>query len=190
MVVDLVTPQELRKLRKKAGLTQKELAKRAGISQSLIARIEKGTVDPRLSTLRKIINIINEVLGERKFLARSIMSSPVISLDVNDTIGKAIELMWKYGISQLPVFQNGKLVGSIREDSILNKIKNEKIEDLLNKKVYELKEEPFPIVNVETSIEEIGRILLSGKPAVLVEDNGKIVGIITKIDLIAKQFIK
>ncbi len=189
-MVDLITPQELRKLRKKAGLTQKELAKRAGISQSLIARIERGSVDPRFSTLRKIINVINEAIGEKKLLARSIMSSPVISLDVNDTIGKAIELMWKYGISQLPVFQDGKLIGSIREDSILNRIKNEKIEDLLNKKVYDLKEEPFPVVNAETNIEEIGKILLSGKPAVLVEENGKIVGIITKIDLIAKQFIR
>ncbi|MCC6012863.1 MAG: CBS domain-containing protein [Candidatus Verstraetearchaeota archaeon] len=190
MVVNLITPQELRRLRKKAGLTQKELAKRAGISQSLIARIERGTVDPRLSTLRKIINVINEVLGEKKFLARHIMSSPVISLDANDTVEKAIELMWKYGISQLPIFQNKKLIGSIREESILSKIKDEKIENLLNKKVYDLREEPFPVINAETSIEEVGKILLSGKPAVLVEENGKIVGIITKIDLIAKQFIK
>ena len=53
------SPQELRSLRKKANLTQKELAMKAGISQALIARIEAGDVDPRVSTLRKILIVLS-----------------------------------------------------------------------------------------------------------------------------------
>lgn len=187
MVPYLPSPQELKSLRKKAKLTQKELARRAGISQSLVARIEAGTVDPRLSTLRKIIKVLNEVLGNKEITAKSIMNSPVIYVEAEETVEKAIELMWKHGISQLPIFQKGKLIGSIREDTILSKIKDGKISELLKKKVYYLKEKPFPVVNEDASLEEIARLLMMGNPAVLVSKNEKIVGIITKIDIIVKQ---
>lgn len=189
MVTYLPSPQELKSLRKKAKLTQKELAKRANISQSLVARIEAGTVDPRLSTLRKIIRVLNEVLGSKGITARSIMSSPVIHVEAEETVEKAIELMWKHGISQLPIFQKGKLIGSIREDTILSKIKDGNVSELLKKKVYYLKEKPFPVVNENTSLEEIARLLMLGSPAVLVSENEKIVGIITKIDLIVKRLL-
>ena len=46
------TPEELRTRREALGLKQTELAKRAGISQSMVARIEAGNVDPRVSTLK------------------------------------------------------------------------------------------------------------------------------------------
>ncbi|RLE74581.1 MAG: hypothetical protein DRJ44_07250, partial [Thermoprotei archaeon] len=61
----LLTPKELRELRKRAGLTQKELARRAGVSQSLIARIESGSVDPRLSTLRRILQALEDYVSEQ-----------------------------------------------------------------------------------------------------------------------------
>ncbi|MFZ8855537.1 MAG: helix-turn-helix domain-containing protein, partial [Thermofilaceae archaeon] len=53
------TPEELRMLRLKAGLTQAEVARRAGVSQSLIARIESGNVNPRVSTLMRIYQAIH-----------------------------------------------------------------------------------------------------------------------------------
>ncbi|MCD4809259.1 MAG: helix-turn-helix domain-containing protein, partial [Methanosarcinales archaeon] len=50
----LPTPGDIKKRRVGLNLTQNELAKLAGVSQPLIARIEAGDVDPRLSTLTKI----------------------------------------------------------------------------------------------------------------------------------------
>jgi len=44
----LPTPEELKKRRTNLNLTQNELARLAGVSQPLIARIESGDVDPRL----------------------------------------------------------------------------------------------------------------------------------------------
>ncbi len=51
MTMHIPTPEELRARREALGIKQTELAKRAGISQSMVARIEAGNVDPRISTL-------------------------------------------------------------------------------------------------------------------------------------------
>jgi transcriptional regulator with XRE-family HTH domain len=45
----------LRWARRRAGLTQRQLAERAGVPQSTIGRIESGATDPRLSTLRHLL---------------------------------------------------------------------------------------------------------------------------------------
>ncbi|HML96604.1 MAG TPA: helix-turn-helix transcriptional regulator [Thermodesulfobacteriota bacterium] len=49
---------ELRKARKKAGLTQKELGEKTGIPQSHISRIEKGEVDIQASSLVGIARVL------------------------------------------------------------------------------------------------------------------------------------
>ena len=51
------TPSEIRAKREMLDLTQSELARKAGVSQSMIARIEAGSVDPRVGTLDKIIKV-------------------------------------------------------------------------------------------------------------------------------------
>lgn len=45
--------------RKKSGLTQKELADLAGVGKTVVFDIEKGKETIRLSTLLKILNILN-----------------------------------------------------------------------------------------------------------------------------------
>ena len=45
----------LREARRRAGLTQRELAKRAGTAQSVVARIERGLRDPSWQTLERLI---------------------------------------------------------------------------------------------------------------------------------------
>jgi transcriptional regulator with XRE-family HTH domain len=45
----------LRDARLRAGLTQRELARRAGTSQSVIARIEQGRSDPSTATLARLL---------------------------------------------------------------------------------------------------------------------------------------
>ncbi len=182
------TPQELRALRKRARLTQREIAKRAGISQALVARIESGDVDPRVSTLNKILKVINNASSDR-VKAKDVMHQPVIAIRPDDTVGKAIEIFRKHGISQLPVIEDDKVVGSIREETILRDLKNGKINDLLNASVGDLLEEAFPIVSMNTDIDEISKMLSSGDSVVLVSEHGRMVGIIAKIDLIAKHLL-
>jgi transcriptional regulator with XRE-family HTH domain len=47
---------ELRQARSEAGLTQRELARRAGVSQSVIADYESGAREPSLATLAALVN--------------------------------------------------------------------------------------------------------------------------------------
>ncbi|MEM2875876.1 MAG: CBS domain-containing protein [Candidatus Bathyarchaeia archaeon] len=183
MSVTIPTPEELRRLRLQAGLTQKELAKRAGLSQSLIARIESGDIDPRLSTLRKILSAIP--FKESFKTASQVMCSPVIYVTPEDSIREAVDLMEKHGISQLPVINGSKIVGSVREDSLIREIfQSKEPNKIFDKKVKEVMDEAFPTVSPSTSIVEVLSAFLYAKPAVLVVERGKICGIITKIDII------
>ena len=77
--MELPTPEDLRERRTDLGLTQSELADRADVSQPLIARIEGGDVDPRLSTLRRIVDALQEAEGG-VLRARDLMHSPVVSV--------------------------------------------------------------------------------------------------------------
>jgi len=45
----------LRYARRKAGLSQRQLAERSGVSQPAIAKIEKGRVSPRVDTLVRLL---------------------------------------------------------------------------------------------------------------------------------------
>lgn len=182
--MSLPTPEELRRMRLMAGLTQKELAERAGVSQSLIARIEAGTVDPRLSTLRKILKALMPSIGGLK--AEQVMHSPVIWVEANEPVRNAVELMEKYGISQIPVLKEGNVVGTIHESTLLRHfLKTKNPASLFNKPVYEIMDEALPIVSPSTSISDILALLSGDKPAVLVMNGGKLLGIITKIDVIS-----
>lgn len=176
------SPEDLKQARRRLGVTQEELARMAGVSQSLIARIESGSVDPRMSTLKKIVNALSE-FEKDKVCARDIMFSPVISVSAKETVRKAISLMEKNGISQLPVVDEGHLVGSISEGTIMKHLSEG--EAVFDKIVEEIMEESFPTVNPSTSVDVVRHLIISGNPAVLVMDKGEIVGIITKIDLIS-----
>ena len=55
----LPTIEELRKMRKNLGISQKELARVSGVSQSYIARLEKGSINPAYDKIRKIFDYLN-----------------------------------------------------------------------------------------------------------------------------------
>lgn len=182
----LPTPEDLRRLRLKAGLTQKELARRAGVSQSLIARIERGDINPRLSTLRRIMEVLYEVL-EEGLTAEAIMHKPVIAVNEDDPVEKVVKIMEKYGISQVPVLDsNNRVVGTIMESTIIKQLLNRRVENIFKKKAKEIMEPPLPMVPPTAKNSTILSLLME-YPAVLVSSGGKLVGIISKIDFIRSR---
>jgi len=178
--------ETIRRLRKAAGLTQKELAKRAGLSQSLISRIERSDVDPRLSTIKRIMRVIEGTTVKEGQVASHIMHRPVICVNAKQPVEVVVKLMKKHDISQLPVVDDDNIpIGSIQESTIIHRMIREKdFKKFFKMPVRDVMESPFPEIAPNTPIHEILQIFLRGAPAVLIVENGKILGIITKIDLI------
>jgi predicted transcriptional regulator len=89
--------------------------------------------------------------------------------------------MDELGLSQIPVLEEGRAVGALRENRCLAKVVRNK--DLLDSPVSEVMESSFPIVDVDESSAAVTRRLQTS-PAVLVEEYGRIVGIITRHDVL------
>jgi len=179
--MELPTPESIKKKRIKLGLTQSELAARASVSQPLIARIESGDVDPRLSTIKSIITALDE-MEKSRITAKDLMTAPVVSLSPDESVERAVKLMEKYGFSQLPVLENGVPVGSISENALVQAMGSRDIDRISNAKLREIMEDSFPAVAPGTDMGTISALLESNH-AVLVMEMGKVVGVITKYNI-------
>ncbi|WNY25247.1 CBS domain-containing protein [Methanolapillus millepedarum] len=178
--MQIPTPEDLKKKRIELGLTQSDLAKRAGVSQPLIARIEMSDVDPRLSTVAKILAAFEEAKKEQQIVAKDIISFPVIQVRPNQALEEAVMIMNAHGISQLPVIENGVPVGSLSEGAVVRTIAIKK--SLAGMIVSDLMEESFPTVPQTASVLTVSHIL-ERSPAVLVMEKGIVTGVITKSDI-------
>jgi len=172
--------EEIKRKRKRLGISQKKLAELVGVSQPLIARLESGRFDPKLSLIKRIFRVLEEIEGGR-VEARTVMNSPVIYVSPDDSLRRAAEIMIGSEISQLPVIHRGKVVGGVTENNIIKAVV-EKGSSADSIKIREIMEDPFPFVNPDESLTTISRLLLE-HVAVLVIDEGRVVGIITKQDV-------
>ena len=184
MPLHMPIPAEVRALRKKLGLTQATVAKSAGVSQPLIARIENGTVDPRCSTYGAVLDALNR--AERKgVMLKEVMTAPVAAVKATDTVAMAIRAMREKEISQLPVLAKGISVGSLSDRLIVHALSEATDADALAKtQVGQIMGAPFPMAGPETSVEQAYR-LLEDQPAILVVDRGKVIGIVSQADLLS-----
>jgi predicted transcriptional regulator len=164
----------IKNIRKSTGITQEQLARLSGVSQAIISRIEAGTVDPSYSSVMKIFKALESV--KVSGCASEIMTKHVYSIHSNDKISKAVRIMKARKISQLPVIDDGKIIGIVSEKEVAH--------SLLEKKnvVKEIMTEPPPIVGKNAPIELLS-YLLDTSPAVIVYDKGSISGIVTRADM-------
>jgi len=173
---------EIKQIRKNLGLTQSELAEHAGVSQSLIAKVEAGLLDPTYSNAQKIFDALDNIGKKKQVKAEEVMSKTVVALDPEDDIRDAIKKMKKHEISQIPVIDNNKAVGFVSEAILLDSIierKGEKIKDIM--------QDAPPIVSKDTDANLIAH-LLKFNPLVLIAEKGKIKGVITKSDVLRKMY--
>ncbi|MCP1661953.1 MAG: CBS domain-containing protein [Methanocalculus sp. MSAO_Arc1] len=177
------TAEEIRSARRRLGMTQADLARRSGISQSMVARIERGSVDPRVSTLQRIVLVLTA--AELPVVtAGSVMHSPVECVSPDDTILAAVEKMDRMAFSQIPVLQDGVPVGCISEGAILSALGEQRHQKGYHPTVRDYMEASFPTVPPEIEIETVVGIL-EQHHAVLVMKGGRVEGVITKHDLIS-----
>ncbi|OVE74654.1 hypothetical protein BVX95_01620 [archaeon D22] len=175
---------EIKTLRKKLDLTQGELAKASGVSQSMIAKIESGLLDPTYTKAKAIFETIERLEKKEEKTVKEIMQKKIISVESSTTLKDTIQLMRKNGISQMPVIENNKLLGVVSESSILDAILEAKSNDT---KVSQVMSDSPPTISITASLDVVSH-LLKHYPLVVVSDTGKLIGIVTKADILNSAF--
>jgi cystathionine beta-synthase len=99
----------------------------------------------------------------------------------DDSTNDAMTRMEELDISQMPVFEDNKPMGSITEDRLVTLMLQGY--DLRHTKVRDVMESSFPIVEPDTQIDQITGLLRGDTPAVFVRINGQL-EIITKYDVV------
>ncbi len=173
---------EIKKIRKHLGITQSDLAKKAGVSQSLIAKIEADRIDPTFTKAKQIFDTLQLLEKKQEVKAVEVMNEKIITVSPQETIKDAVLKMKKYEISQMPVMDHHSVIGLLSESTLLNALIEQK-----GKTAQDIMEEAPPAVSKNASIEVVSG-LLRHYPVVLVTQEGKVKGLITKADLISKLY--
>ena len=167
-------------LRKQLNLTQAAFAREAQVSQSLIAKIEAGRIDPTYSKVCQIQKAIERLTRKNEQSVKEVMNMHVVTVSSATPVVSIAKLMNAKSISQVPIVDNHKMVGLITEREIVESITKEAFRKL---KARDVMIETPPVVSQETKVSII-RSLMVQYPIVIVAKNGVIVGIVTKSDLI------
>jgi cystathionine beta-synthase len=107
----------------------------------------------------------------------------LITAGADQTVAEAFELMQKYHIDNLPVLQNGEVIGAISESGLFSRMMTDGA-DLKGKTIGEVLEKPYPVVSFDTPLERLSSLISRENGAVLGKDDSGNYHIITKYDVI------
>jgi cystathionine beta-synthase len=131
---------------------------------------EKRLLEPQKITA----GLINETKGERA-------PRNLVWVSPGDKVADVLAKMNELGLTQVPVLEDGRPVGSMRENRVLAKVVRN--HELLDSPVSDVMEASFPTLDVDSSSNEVTRRLQTSS-AVLLEEYGRIIGIITRHDVL------
>ncbi len=177
---------DIRKIRVNMDITQAELSAKSGVSQSTIAKIERGKISASYDVVVKLFEALESMKSDigKGLVASDVCSKDIISVQVDDAVSKASELMRTAGFSQLPVFSKSIPVGSISERDILELLRSGASPDAVyNTAISKVMGSSFPVVSDKTPVSSIASMMGSCN-AVLVSERGIIIGLITNNDLL------
>ena len=175
---------EIGRRRRLLVLSQKQLASMSGVSQSMIAKIENGRISPSYLKTKAIFDTLEGLERKNELKARDLSHPKIVRIQTHDTVAKGVRVMRETGFSQLPVFEGEKPVGSLTEKVILQKLVSASNPDEISKQPVErIMDEAFPTVTEDTPLSMIST-LLGYQSAILTVKKGRVVGIITKADLL------
>lgn len=171
---------QLKQIRRLLNITQSDFARMANVSQSMIAKIESGKLDPSYSNVIKIEAAIERLKHAKEPLVSEIMITKVISVDAKELVKDCIKLLNRHGISQLPVMKHGRIAGILYEATLLEKATDPNFSRITAEEA--MVESP-PAVSEDTKVSAVSN-LLKYFPAVLVTKKGELTGIVTKADIL------
>lgn len=109
-------------------------------------------------------------------------SKRLVTVQPNNTVADAVEMMKKYDIEHIPVFSDGINIGAVSETGLFMKvfgnpeIKNQSVESVI--------EPAYPVVAFDTPVERLGNLITKENGAVLAKDEKGDFHIVTKYDVI------
>jgi cystathionine beta-synthase len=119
----------------------------------------------------------------QELLARRPPNSPaVVSVAPAAAVRQALNLMSTWGVSQIPVLENGQSVGGLIEGTLMTRALAQPA--LLERPVSEVMDPPFPEVEAGTATDRVGAMLTRESPAALVRKDGKLIGIVSRYDVL------
>jgi len=125
-------------------------------------------------------------LKDDKLTARDIIrkkeSAEIVTIDTEKTVIEAINTIKTLNISQIPVTQQGMVIGKITESDILDALLENP--SLKSQPLKTIMTAPFPFVDLNASIDKISSMINKENIAVLVEDEQGQIEIITQYDII------
>ena len=146
-------------------------------------KVQHSGLEPKRELVEEAFKKIASFVKEGIICACVIMNKPVVGVDSNDQLSKAVTLMKKYDYSQLPVFLGYKSVGSVSEKSFLDSYQRNGKPPRPDLPVNEIMDKPFPLVREDAPLNKILKLLQSSH-GILVTKDDQIIGIITKADLL------
>jgi cystathionine beta-synthase len=106
----------------------------------------------------------------------------LVSVAPAAAVRQALNLMSTWGVSQIPVLDEGQSVGGLIEGTLMARALAQPA--LLERPVSEIMEPPFPEVEAGTAVDRVGAMLTRESPAALVRRDGKLVGIVSRYDIL------
>lgn len=177
---------DIKRRRMALGITQSDLALESGVSQSTITKIETGKISAGYNTVVRLFKTLDRLNRYAKMdrTAGDVASDTPITVDADEYLRAASDLMRQTGFSQLPVMDGNSPVGSISERRILNLIEQGmNMAELRDIPIRSVMGESFPVVSESTPLSTVA-LLMNDNDAVLVSRKGEVVSVITGTDLL------
>ncbi len=167
--------KEIKGRRKELGWSQKKLAKKAGVSQSLIAKLERKENVPNYEAIKKIYDILQE--NRKNEYAEDFANDEIIYVEVDDKVGKAVKLMLENDYSQIPVKDGDEYIGMVLSRDVVGEDKDKNVEKIMKNS--------FPILPAKSPKSVVVELLKEKKyNAVMIKDENSNWKIVTPADLL------
>lgn len=106
----------------------------------------------------------------------------LVSLTPDSALGEAIRIMQELEVSQIPIMEEDRVVGTLRDDQIIDLLLHAPGQQ--HEPVRAVMDDPLPGLPGDATLDDVQAAILAGAPAVLIRLPDGRLGILTKYDLI------
>ncbi|MDH2910365.1 MAG: cystathionine beta-synthase [Candidatus Eremiobacteraeota bacterium] len=126
--------------------------------------------------------------GKRRATVADVLRSktplpPMIVLDERETVQRALDILRKYEISQIPIMRGKEQIGSVNDVAVMQAVFDRS--DIVHRQVSEVMGRPFPSLDSGEPLESAYKLLTLANHAIVVTDADEPVGVVTRQDIIS-----